>query len=150
MAWRRPGDKPLSETMMVSSPTQVKSLCQATTSWRQIFEFDELSLNKLNWCFMQRTVISLWPGDAMWHHRTGSTLAQVMACCLTAPSHFLNQCWLVINCFLWHCHGSNFIGIMEEICPWNAFENFEFNITSISVRCQLTHWGRMTHIHVCQ
>ena len=24
----------------------------------------------------------------------GSTLAQVMACCLTAPSHYLNQCWL--------------------------------------------------------
>ena len=27
----------------------------------------------------------------------GSTLAQVMACCLTAPSHYLNQCWPVIQ-----------------------------------------------------
>ena len=27
-------------------------------------------------------------------HRPGSTLAQVMACCLTAPRHYLNQCWL--------------------------------------------------------
>ena len=27
--------------------------------------------------------------------RCGSTLAQVMACCLTAPNHYLNQCWLV-------------------------------------------------------
>ena len=26
-----------------------------------------------------------------------STLAQVMACCLTAPSHCLNQCWLDIS-----------------------------------------------------
>ena len=26
-----------------------------------------------------------------------STLAQVMACCLTAPSHYLNQCWLIIR-----------------------------------------------------
>ena len=25
---------------------------------------------------------------------SGSTLVQVMACCLTAPSHYLNQCWL--------------------------------------------------------
>ena len=25
------------------------------------------------------------------------TLAQVMACCLTAPSHYLNQCWLIIS-----------------------------------------------------
>ena len=27
-----------------------------------------------------------------WRQRSGSTLAQVMACCLTAPSHYLNQC----------------------------------------------------------
>ena len=24
---------------------------------------------------------------------SGTTLAQVMACCLTAPSHYLNRCW---------------------------------------------------------
>ena len=30
---------------------------------------------------------SLWPKDAIWHQRSGSTLVQVMACCLTAPSH---------------------------------------------------------------
>ena len=36
----------------------------------------------------------LWPCDAIWCHRSGSTLAQVMTCCLTAPSHYLNQCWL--------------------------------------------------------
>ena len=35
---------------------------------------------------------SLWPGDTIWRHRSGSTLAQVMACCLMAPSHCLNQC----------------------------------------------------------
>ena len=34
-----------------------------------------------------------WPSDAIWRQRSGSTLAQVMACCLTAPSHYLNQCW---------------------------------------------------------
>ena len=42
-------------------------------------------------------VDSLWPGDATSRHRSGSTLAQVMACCLLAPSHYLNQCWLVIS-----------------------------------------------------
>ena len=26
-----------------------------------------------------------------------ATLAQVMASCLTVPSHYLNQCWLIIN-----------------------------------------------------
>ena len=29
--------------------------------------------------------------------RSGSTLAQVMAWCLMAPSHYLNQCWLLIS-----------------------------------------------------
>ena len=42
-------------------------------------------------------VNSLWSGDAIWWHRTGSTLDQVMAWCLTAPSHYLNQCWLIIS-----------------------------------------------------
>ena len=39
---------------------------------------------------------SLWPSDAIWQQRSGSTLAQVMAYCLTAPSHYLNQCLLII------------------------------------------------------
>ena len=45
---------------------------------------------------------SLWPGDAIWRHRTRSTLVQIMACCLTAPSHYLNQCWLIISEVPWH------------------------------------------------
>ena len=40
--------------------------------------------------------------DATWQQGSGSTLAQVMACCLTAPSHYLNQCWLIIKDVLWH------------------------------------------------
>ena len=45
---------------------------------------------------------SLWPSDAIKRQGTESTLAQVMACCLTAPSHYLNQCWLIISKVLWH------------------------------------------------
>ena len=37
----------------------------------------------------------LWPSDALWRHRSGSALAQVMACCLTAPNRYLNHCWLI-------------------------------------------------------
>ena len=51
---------------------------------------------------------SLWPSDATWRHGSGSTLAQVMACCLTAPSHYLNQCWLIISKVHWHSHEGNF------------------------------------------
>ena len=32
-----------------------------------------------------------------WGLATGSTLAQVMAWCLMAPSHYLNQCWPIIS-----------------------------------------------------
>ena len=41
----------------------------------------------------------LWPSDTIWRQRSGSTLAQVMACCLTAPSHYLNQCcsWMLTD-----------------------------------------------------
>ena len=39
---------------------------------------------------------SLWPIDTIWRHISVSTLAQVMACCVTAPSHYLNQCSLPI------------------------------------------------------
>ena len=39
----------------------------------------------------------LGPSDDIWRHRAGSTLAQVMACCLTALSHYLNQYWLIIS-----------------------------------------------------
>ena len=39
---------------------------------------------------------SLWPRGAIWRHRSGSAWVQVMVCCLTAPRHYLNQCWLEI------------------------------------------------------
>ena len=40
-----------------------------------------------------------WSSDAIWWHISGSALAQVMACCQMAPSHYLNQCWLIIRKF---------------------------------------------------
>ena len=44
---------------------------------------------------------SLWPSDAIWWQRSGSTLATVMACCLTAPIV------IVLN----HCHISGGKGL---------------------------------------
>ena len=51
---------------------------------------------------------SLWPGDAAWRHWFGSLLAQVMACFLMAPSHYLNQCWLIISEVHWQSAQGNF------------------------------------------
>ena len=66
-----------------------------------------------------RQVSSLRPGDAIWQHRSGSTLAQVMACCLTTPSHYLNQCWLIISEVLRHSRYGNFTGNAVKICILN-------------------------------
>ena len=52
------------------------------------------------------SVNSLWPGDAIWQHRSVSMLAQVMACCLTATSWYLNYGWLIISKFQWHSSDS--------------------------------------------
>ena len=68
-----------------------------------------MSLWDLIWCAQVLEMLcfwtlfySLWPRDAIWWHRSGSTLAQVMACCLMAPSHYLSQCWFIIIDVLWH------------------------------------------------
>ena len=47
---------------------------------------------------------SLWPSEAIQQQRSGPTLVQVMACYLTPPSHYLNQCWLIISEIQWHSY----------------------------------------------
>ena len=68
-------------------------------------------------------VNSLWPSDAIWRQRSGSTSAQVMACCLTAPSHYLNQCWLIISKVEWHSSKGEFTSDTSAINHWNYLEN---------------------------
>ena len=46
--------------------------------------------------------------DTIWPHRHKPTLVQVMACCLTAPSHYLHQCWLNNNEVQWQSSGPLF------------------------------------------
>ena len=75
-----------------------------------------------NACVSVPVINSLWPSDAIWRQRFGSPLAQVMACCLTAPSHYLNQCWLMISEVLWHSAESNFTENTSDIYRWNEFE----------------------------
>ena len=61
------------------------------------------------WDWSSNQINSLWPSDTIWWHRSRSTLAQVMACCLTPPSHYLNQCWLIVSTDQWHLSKGNFI-----------------------------------------
>ena len=71
-------------------------------------------LTSFDWHWLD--INSLWPGDAIWRHGTRSTLAQVMACCLTAPSHYLNQCWLIFSKVHWHSVEGN---LTRDSSPFN-------------------------------
>ena len=41
--------------------------------------------------------LSGWPLPYLWISQNQSTSAHVLACYPTAPSHYLYQCWLIIN-----------------------------------------------------
>ena len=55
-----------------------------------------LSLNVL-FCIFSLIINSLWSSEVIWWQRSGSTLAYILACCLTVPRPYPNQCWLIIN-----------------------------------------------------
>ena len=78
------------------------------------------------------SVNSLGPSGAIWRHRSGPTLAQVMACCLTAPSHYPNQYLLIIIGFQWHSSGSSITRNASAISHWISlkisYRNFHSNL----------------------
>ena len=60
------------------------------------------------------SVNKLLPSRAIWRQRSGLTLAQVMACYLTTPSHYLGQCWLITSDTLWHSPECYFTGNAKD------------------------------------
>ena len=95
----------LSESMM---PYQLDPKEQTSVKFQLKYKIFFQQIPFQNFCKMfailyrHHWVNLLWPSDTIWQQRSGSTLAQVMACCLTAPSHYLNQCWLIISEIQWH------------------------------------------------
>ena len=77
----------------------------------------------------QHIINSSWPSDAIWQYESGSTLAQVMACCLMAPSHCLNQCQFLISEALWHSTESNVTVNAQATILYQGFENYIYKIT---------------------
>ena len=67
---------------------------------------------------------SLWTSAAIWRHSCRSTLVQLMAWCLAAPSHYLNQCWLIINKVQWYSADGNFTRDNSAINHRFWFENY--------------------------
>ena len=77
--------------------------------------------------FRSQCINSLCLSGAIWQHRSRSTLAQIMPCCLMAPSHYLKQCWLLIE-VLCHSPESNFTESAWVTILCNGFENYTFKI----------------------
>ena len=67
----------------------------------------------------------LWLNDAICQHTSKARLAHVMVCCLTAQSHYLNQCWLII---------SRSCGIHMSTISW---EIFRISVPDMSLRIRL-------------
>ena len=88
-------------------------------------------------------IYSLWSSDDIWWHRSESTLAEVMACSLSAH---LNQCWLIIKGFLWYSPESNFTRTAHEFNPLHVFKDCSFlNYHHISQGQWVNQW---TWIHI--
>ena len=84
-------------------------------------------------CLINTSYNSLCRNENIWWERSGSTLVQLMASCLTASSHYLNQCWIII---MWHSHESNFVRNTHSCNLLHVFRDYIFKITSASLRIQ--------------
>ena len=62
--------------------------------------------------------------DDIWQYWSESTMAQVTACCVTAPSHYLKQCWLMIKCVLRHSAESIFTINHDDVIKWKHFPRY--------------------------
>ena len=96
---------------------------------------------KIEYIWQHYLMNSLWPNNVIWWHRSGSTLAQVMVCWLTAPSHYLNQCWYLISEVKRYWPESNFTVSVQPTMLCNKFENCTFEITAMSSMGQWVNNG---------
>ena len=109
-------------------------------------------LNRWNWFSLN----SLWSSNAVWCQRSWSTLLQVMACWLMVPSHYLNQCWMLINEVPWYSPQSNFTVSAQVTILYNEFENYIFKMTTTAT-CPRGQWvnslrptdAYMRLMHIC-
>ena len=91
--------------------------------------------SKVQW----NLINSLWPSYVIWQHMSGSTLAQVMAWCLMASSHYLNQCLLllIMRVVLWHLPWINVIRNVQDIYLWSIFDT-SLKITNLILQPHLS------------
>ena len=105
--------------------------------------FIDLYLRLFSYFFIKfKTHYSLY-SDAIWRHRSGSTVVQEMACCLMATSNQLNKSWLTTNGIQWRSHERNFT---EQKRPKIPISKTRLKITLLKVYCHisLAPWGNIS------
>ena len=71
----------------------------------------------------------------------GSTLAEIMTWCQTAPSHHLNQSWLIFKGVLRHSSESNFTRGAQELNRLTCVWRLTFRNTTTFLRGQWVRLG---------
>ena len=74
--------------------------------------------NPSNGCQVTFAISLLWTSDAIWRHRSGTTLVQVRGSFLTWPSYYLNNC-LIIMKVMWHSHQNNYTASAQTTNLYN-------------------------------
>ena len=82
-----------------------------------------------------KLIVGLWKHMASEMQISWPTLVQVNDCFLTAPSHYLNQCWPNINEIFWNSFKDTvYLKTAPKLCLKFSHLNHSHN--------ELTHWGR--------
>ena len=125
--WHPPGDKSLSEPMMVNLLTFIYVTWPQWVKpvglwWRHFVSQNWENIALCNGFLSPGGIEQLTERMSAEWHRNGSKLAQVMTCCLTVSSHYLILCWLIISKLLWYSPESNFtLGISLNVFILDMF-----------------------------
>ena len=129
---------------------EIDSFYISETQWHKIVDLCQVTIP---WLIMF-IVNPLQPTDAIWQHRSGSTLARVMAWCLRAPSHYMNHFFFTISEIHWHSSEGNFTRDTSTLNHWNYPENYLSKFEFKSTRGQWVNtyftqqrwWGMGCHL----
>ena len=79
------------------------------------------------WCYSTKTSTN----TVLISHRSVSKLAEVMACCPMAPSHYLNRFWLIVSKVQWHSSEGIFArdALANKISFKFSYWKFHSNLT---------------------
>ena len=88
--------------------SQRDSNAENVSIWWRHYEQNCTQSRRLWMYDVSRLFSTLWPSDATWRRRSWPTQFQVMAGCLTALNHYLNQFWLTSSEVFLYSPDNNF------------------------------------------